>query len=125
MKQESGTESFRISGLEVKLILNRILKREMLKFTSYLEEKPGVDDNVLVHQDSKNDMIGQVLAEYRTNFQKDSAQDTFPEMQDLLDLFKQDSDLNQVTSTIRGDRFCEMLALFVDLAECMRNDLSQ
>lgn len=105
--------------------MNRILKREMLKFTSYLEEKPGVDDNVLVHQDSKNDMIGQVLTEYRNNFQKDSAQDTFPEMQDLLDLFTQDSDLNQVTSTIRGDRFCEMLALFVDLAECMRNDLSQ
>jgi len=92
IKQEDGAHrNFKISSLEVKIILNRILKREMLKFTNSLEEKPSSTDNVVLSRTSVNtyasDVISQILLEYRNNFQKEIAQDTFTEMQDLLSLF--------------------------------------
>lgn len=44
-------------------------------------------------------------------------------MKDLLSLFTLDHDINQPRSTVRGDYFCQMLELMLDLAESMRLDL--
>jgi hypothetical protein len=68
-------------------------------------------------------MLSQILHEYRSNFSKEIAQDTFPEMQDLMNLFCQDAELNQAQTNVKGDQFCDIVALLVDLAECMRLDL--
>ncbi len=46
-------------------------------------------------------------------------------MKDLLELFYLDHDLNQPNTLVRGDCFCEMMVLFVNLAESMRLDLFQ
>ena len=42
-------------------------------------------------------------------------------MADLFELFYNDSDMNSSSTLVRGTDFCEMLALFFDLSEAVRN----
>ena len=48
--------------------------------------------------------------------------DTFMEMTDLLEIFYNDSEMNRDLTVVRGNDFCEILALFFDLSEAIRNN---
>ena len=39
------------------------------------------------------------------------------QMTDLLEIFYNDEDMNKDQTSVRGNDFCEMLALFFDLSE--------
>jgi len=43
-------------------------------------------------------------------------------MTDLLEIFYDDEDMNREFTMVRGNDFCEMLALFFDLSEAVRNN---
>ena len=43
-------------------------------------------------------------------------------MTDLLEIFYDDTDMNRELTMVRGTDFCEMLALFFDLSEAVRNN---
>ena len=44
-------------------------------------------------------------------------------MSDLLEIFYNDPDMNRELTKVRGNDFCEMLALFFDLADRIRTYL--
>ena len=48
--------------------------------------------------------------------------DTFLEMTDLLEIFYNDTEMNRELTMVRGNDFCEILALFFDLSEAIRNN---
>ena len=51
--------------------------------------------------------------------------DTFLEMTDLLEIFYNDTEMNRELTMVRGNDFCEILALFFDLSEAIRNNYIQ
>jgi hypothetical protein len=63
------------------------------------------------------------MNEYKNTLTQGHAQDTFAEMRDLQQLFAQDSDINSAQTMIRGDCFCGMIGLMVELAQSMRREL--
>ena len=48
--------------------------------------------------------------------------ETFIQISDLLSLFYDDGELNTDATMVRGSDFCEMLALFFDLTDALRNN---
>ena len=48
--------------------------------------------------------------------------ETFMQITDLLSLFYDDREMNTDSTMVRGSDFCEMLALFFDLTDAMRNN---
>lgn len=52
-------------------------------------------------------------------------EETFLQMYDLLEIFYKDTYMNRDLTKVRGNDFCEMLALFYDLTERIRNYLLQ
>ena len=47
------------------------------------------------------------------------------EMTDLLEIFYNDTEMNRELTMVRGNDFCEILALFFDLSEAIRNNYIQ
>lgn len=43
-------------------------------------------------------------------------------MTDLLEIFYNDAEMNRELTMVRGNDFCEILALFFDLSEAIRNN---
>ena len=64
--------------------------------------------------------VGQVLNSYKESVVSGD-DETFMHMADLFELFYNDSDMNTSSTLVRGVDFCEMLALFFDLSEAVRN----
>ena len=48
--------------------------------------------------------------------------ETFMQISDLFSLFYDDREMNTDSTMVRGSDFCEMLALFFDLTDAMRNN---
>ena len=48
--------------------------------------------------------------------------ETFMQISDLLSLFYDDREMNTDSTMVKGTDFCEMLALFFDLTDAMRNN---
>jgi len=135
---------FKVSMLDVKIILERILKREILKFAAQMDERPSESASMINGQsvaaggfyfdestfktelaakkngDYASEIIEQITTEYKQNFVAGEAEDTFQEMKDLLDIFYTDPDMNDAGTFVKGYEFCEITALFFDLAESMR-----
>ena len=63
-------------------------------------------------------MIARVIQSYKeTGVTHD---DPFTDMQEMLDLFYGDNDINNMKTMVCGNDLCEMLGLFHDLAEASR-----
>ena len=52
-------------------------------------------------------------------------EETFIQMNDLLEIFYGDPDMNRELTKVRGNDFCEMLGLFFDLTDRIRSYLLQ
>lgn len=50
-------------------------------------------------------------------------EETFLQMNDLLEIFYNDANMNREVTKVRGNDFCEMLGLFFDLADRIRSYL--
>ena len=48
--------------------------------------------------------------------------ETFMQISDLFSLFYDDQEMNTDSTMVRGSDFCEMLALFFDLTDALRNN---
>ena len=70
------------------------------------------------------DTIDQILASFK---QSDvlGDEETFIQMNDLLEIFYGDPDMNRELTKVRGNDFCEMLGLFFDLTDRIRSYLLQ
>ena len=51
--------------------------------------------------------------------------ETFIQMSDILEIFYSDTEMNRTMTLVRGNDFCEMLGLFFDLADRIRNYLNE
>ena len=49
--------------------------------------------------------------------------ETFLQMGDVLEIFFNDPYMNSEQTRVRGNDFCEMLGLFFDFTDCIRNKL--
>lgn len=65
--------------------------------------------------------IDQIISGYKQSV-VEGDDDTFMQMTDLLEIFYNDSEMNRDLTMVRGSDFCEMLALFFDLSEAVRNN---
>lgn len=77
---------------------------------------------VYVEGSYAKDVIEQIISSF-----KDGAvvgdDETFLQMNDLLEIFYNDTDMNRELTKVRGSDFCEMLGLFFDLTDRIRTYL--
>lgn len=67
------------------------------------------------------DTIHQILESFK-GCSVDGDEETFIQMNDLLEIFYNDPDMNRELTKVRGNDFCEMLGLFFDLTDSIRTN---
>ena len=70
------------------------------------------------------DTIEQILQSFKGS-PVEGDDETFLQMNDLLEIFYNDPDMNRELTKVRGNDFCEMLGLFFDLTDRIRTFLLQ
>ena len=63
-------------------------------------------------------MISRILTSYKESGV--ASEDPFVDLQEMLDLFYSDKEINNLKTMVCGNDLCEMLGLFHDLAEASR-----
>ena len=116
---------------QVKKALHNILRKQIKKLTMTSDDDGSESDSVLIggmaaYMDGAyaKDTIEQILASFRES-DVPGDEETFIQMNDLLEIFYGDPDMNRELTKVRGNDFCEMLGLFFDLTDRIRSYLLQ
>ena len=104
----------------------KILKKQVNKLndegSDSGEEHTNDDLHFYAEGSYAKETIEQILQSFKGS---DVAGDdeTFLQMNDLLEIFYNDPDMNREVTKVRGNDFCEMLGLFFDLTDRIRGHL--
>ena len=83
-----------------------------------------IDMQVFTEGRYAKDVIHSLLASFRDSHVPGD-EETFIQMSDLLEIFYNDPDMNRELTKVRGNDFCEILGLFFDLTDSIRNNFLQ
>lgn len=117
-----------VSEDDVKLALDKILRKQVQRIQhSALDDcfdYETIREQMFSNGSYAKDTVALVLESFRgTEVLGD--EETFIQLSDLLQIFYDDEGMNRKATMVRGNDFCEMLALFYDLADRIRSYLTQ
>lgn len=109
---------------QVKQALLKILKKQINKLSDDNSESEDMIKGLQLYAEGSyaKDIIEQII----TSFKEGTVvgdDETFLQMNDLLEIFYNDPDMNRELTKVRGNDFCEMLGLFFDLTDRIRAHL--